>query len=489
MRGIIVWFGLLTPALLLGREPLTQRVDALVNESPVMPRAHWGAIFVHEKSGRVMFARNENSTFTPASNTKLYSTALALSRLGPAYRFRTRLVATAALSDQGTLEGDLVLVGGGDPTMSGRPLPYDSKAAFGDPLAAIDEMVEKAMKAGLRSVRGAVIGDDTRYVWEPFPDGWAQDDTIFDYGAPVSALVLHDNSFKVVVEPGARVGDDASLAATPGNAYFEFAPRVRTAGKPPAKVLVDRSPGSRRFDLWGAVALRHAVRLDLAVDDPALYAAYALRDSLVRHGVAVQGEIRARHWRAFEANQPPAVDGVELALRDSPPLSETLQVIDKVSHNLQAEIVLRETARVRGREATRRGGIEELEDFLSSIGVTADQYRFEDGSGLSRLTLVTPAMTLRLLRSMFASPHRDLWTGLMPIGGEDGTLSHRFRKIPDGTAVFAKTGTISNVGALSGYARDVRGETITFSVMVNNANGNATVIRDFIDKLVLLMLE
>lgn len=478
----------LLPVPWLAAAVMPTRIDDLVAASPAIQRGHWGAYFVHLPSGRVLFARNERSLFTPASNTKLYSTALALSRLGPDHVFRTRLVSTRPPDAEGTVEGDLILFGGGDPTLSGRPLPYDHKAPFGDPLAALDALVSQAVRAGLRRVTGSVIGDDTRYVWEPYPEGWTQDDTVYDYGAPVSALILHDNAFRVVIDPGPAAGSPASVIVAPQLPWFTFDCRVRTAARPPAKVDVRRDPGSRLVSIRGSVALRQATRADVAVDDPALYAAFALRESLRRHGVVADGDIAARHRQPDEvpASGP---EGLHLlATRTSPPLSQTLQVIDKVSHNLQAEIALRETALARGREPSRQGGLEELRDFLASLGAGRDEYRFEDGSGLSRLTLASPSMTVGLLRALYASPHRDVWLGLMPVGGEDGTLSFRFKTKGKGE-IFAKTGTLSNTGSLSGYARVPQGGMVAFSVMVNNVNAPAGAIREFIDKLVLLILE
>lgn len=467
---------------------LASKAEELAAASAPIQNGHWGAHFVHLPTGRVLFSRNHRAAFTPASNTKLFSTALALSRLGPDHAFVTRLSATKAPGAGGTLDGDLILVGGGDPTLGGRPLPYAAKAPFGDPLEPLDALVASAVAGGLRRVTGSVIGDDTRYVWQPYPEGWALDDTLYDYGAPVSALILHDNAFKVVVEPGEAANAPAVFSVSPALPWFTVDSRIRTAGRPPARVDMRREPGSRLVALSGSVALRSVTRVDVAVEDPALYAAFAVRELLRRRGVTVDGDIAARHRGMDDGGPLPRTDLVELASRRSGPLAQTLQVVDKVSHNLQAEIALLETAAVRGREPSREGGLEELREFLASVGIPREEYRFEDASGLSRLTLATPAMTVRLLRSMYASPHRDVWLGLMPVGGEDGTLSYRFKTRGKG-AILAKTGTISNVGCLSGYARDARGDMVAFSVMVNNANAPAAVIREFIDKLVLSILE
>ena len=474
-------------AFLLAAQSIDDKIEALVRQSPIVARAHWGARFVDLQTGTPLYARNENSFFVPASNTKLFSTALALTRLGADHRFKTRLLAERPLDEAGTLLGNLIFAGGGDPTLSGRPIPYAHKAPFTDPLGPLRELVEQAWRNGLRRVTGDVIGDDTHYVWEPYPEGWAQDDTLYEFGAPVSALMLHENFFRIHLSPGVNPGDPARLSLTPSLPYFLLDSRVTTsANKSEEKIRVDRAPGSRLVELSGRIGPRNGTTLELAVDDPARYAAFALRASLRRRGIQVDGDIAARHRGPLDEDA--AVEGIELARRVSPPLAETLKVIDKASRNLQAEIVLREVSKARGRQGTRKGGIEELKAFLAEIGVPSADYNFEDGSGLSRLNLTTPETVTRLLRHMHRDAHREQWMDLLPVGGEDGSLAFRYRDLKEGR-VLAKTGTIEHVGALSGYIETGRGRWLAFSVMVNNANARASEIRRFIDKLVLLFVE
>jgi D-alanyl-D-alanine carboxypeptidase/D-alanyl-D-alanine-endopeptidase (penicillin-binding protein 4) len=471
-------------------QSLADKVDALVAESTLLQQSHWGAKLVHSTSGRVLYSRNETSHFVPASNTKLFSTALALSRLGSRHRLATRVVALRPLQD-GVLAGDLRLVGGGDPTLSGRPLPYQYKAPYGPALGALEELVEQLWQAGLRRVTGDIVGDDSAYYYEPYPEGWSVDDTLFDYGAPVSALILHDNAFRVRIEGTGTPGLPARLSLDPPNAYLSLHNMIRTVTAPPHRISMDRTPGSRSVELWGSIRPSAVRALDAAVDDPARYAAFALREALQRRGIQVDGGFQARHRFLSQSSWTANSNGeVELARRASPPLSQLVQVTNKVSQNLWAEICLREVARVRGAEPSRKGGLEQLDQFLSEIGVGKKEYRFEDGSGLSRLTLVTPAAIARLLRYMDKSAEQQAWVESLPVGGEDGSLALRFKEknAPAGV-VRAKTGTISHVTALSGYLDTERGDRLIFSVIVNNANDSATAIRRWVDKLVLLFLS
>lgn len=476
---------------------LKDKIELVAAASPVASRGHWGALFIDGATGEVLYSRQENSFFVPASNTKLYSTALALTRLGPEHRQVTRLVAARGLTSAGVLRGDLRLIGSGDATMSARAFPYDPQAdANQPPLRALDELAEQAWQNGLRRVEGAIVGDDTRYVWEPFPDGWAQDDTKLGYGAPVSALMLHDNTVTLRIEGAAEAGQAPRVTISPTPAYWTIASRLRTvAAKAPAqRVRLEREPGSRQIELWGAVRVGAVRELSLAVDDPAHYAAFALREALERRGITVSGDAVARHRHPLMSDGAPVrpVPGVEveLARRASAPLIETLRVIDKESQNLHAETVLMEVAHARGREASRAGAIEELRAFLAEAGVDPADTNLEDGSGLSRLNLVTPAATVRLLRFMDASPHRADFRSLLPIGGVDGSLDKRFPRLAPGVRVLAKTGTLSHTAALGGYIdRPSPSAPVIFCIMVNNSNAPTSALRAFIDKIVTTVIE
>lgn len=490
MCGPMPWLLVFVLIQVVSAQSLADKVDALVAESTLLRQSHWGAKLVHAATGRVLYSRNENSHFIPASNTKLFSTALALARLGSQHRLATRIVASQRLQQDGLLTGDLRLVGGGDPTLSGRPLPYQYKAPHGAALGALEELVEQLWRAGLRRVSGDIIGDDSAYCYEPYPEGWAADDTLYEYGAPVSALILHDNAFSIRIEGAGAAGHPARLLLDPPNAYLSVDNMVRTSSAPPHRIHMERVLGSRSVTLWGAIRLSTARTLDAAVDDPARYAAYALRDAMQRRGIPVDGGFLARHRPLSQASWPADNhEGVELARRVSPPLSQLVQVTNKVSQNLWAEICLREVARVRAAEPSRKAGLDQLDRFLSEIGTGKKEYHFEDGSGLSRLTLVTPAAITRLLAFMDKSPERRAWIESLPVGGEDGSLALRFKEknAPAGV-VRAKTGTISHVTALSGYLDTGGGDRLVFSVMVNNANEPAAEIRRWVDKLVMLFL-
>jgi D-alanyl-D-alanine carboxypeptidase/D-alanyl-D-alanine-endopeptidase (penicillin-binding protein 4) len=222
------------------------------------------------------------------------------------------------------------------------------------------------------------------------------------------------------------------------------------------------------------------------VDDPALFAATALLDALAKLGVAVSGRATVRHRQAEDLSLEGI--GVELARHESLPLIEALRVIDKESQNLHAEMMLREVARNQSGIGTRTAGLEEMELFLAEVGISTKEYNFTDGSGLSRLTLVTPATITKLLAYMYGSKHREDWVSLLPVAAEDGTLKKRFLA-SGGGAIHAKTGSLSHVTALSGYMLPSPGRAYAFSIVVNNFNGPSSEVRTVLDKIAVLVMN
>jgi len=483
-----MWIFLILLPALGAAQSLQDNIDTLLSQYPALQRGFWGAHAVDLASGRVLLAHHSTRLFVPASNAKLFTTALALTRLGPNHRVQTRIIAGSSLTAAGLLSGDLVLVGGGDPSLSARAFPYQNGPLQGDPLKPLDDLAEQVWRNGLRVVAGDIIGDDSAFLHEPYPAGWAVQDLPESYGAPVSALTLHDNAIHIHIGAGATAAEPARIRLSPPTRFYAIDSRVATSNAGATlSIGFDQPPGSRQLRLWGTVPLRGGATISIAVRDPARYAAFAFREALLRRGIQVHGSVAVRH-RLPGAPAPAAISGPELAARHSPPVVELIKVVNKVSQNLHAELLLRETARAMGKTPNRRAALDLMKAFLVESGIAPSELRLEDGSGLSRLALVSPEALTGLLRSMYGTTHAQDWLDSLPVGGEDGTLSNRFRGAAP-ARVLAKTGSVAATAALSGYLDNRAGERIAFSIMVNHADAPASTIRQFVDKIVLLLAE
>src|SRR3954465_5536163 len=277
-------------------DPLARRIDSILT-SPELQRNLWGVQVVSLPDGKVLYQHNAEKLMQPASNTKLFATAAALGLIGPDYRFQTTVEAATAPDSKGRIAGDIVLVGRGDPNLSARVLPFKDKTELqGSTTQALEDLADQLVKSGVKQIDGDVIGDDTYYVWE-FPDGWTRDDLQWDYGAPVSALTVNDNSVFLDIAPGDKIGDRAAIKLDPASDYFQVNNRVVT-GAPGSKkeVGIHRDPGSKVIELWGMIPLDAKTEgEEIAVEDPAEFAARIFRDLLLKRGIAVLGKSLGKH--------------------------------------------------------------------------------------------------------------------------------------------------------------------------------------------------
>ena len=490
---------LLSTGLAAQANSLVAEIDELI-QRPMARQAFWGVKVADLDSGQILYEHNSDKLFVPASNAKLFSTALGLARLGSNYQFTTSVVSSAAPTPDGLVVGDIVLVGGGDPNLSSRVIPYDPRKEFErDPMLALTELARQIVDSGIRRVEGNLIGDDTRYVSQGYGDGWSWQDTNWGYGAPVGALCFNDNVIELYVQPGLASGQPGRISIKPDIGYYRTENRIRTAAtRTVAQALaLDRQPGTRTLSLWGEIPVRSSGRtFSVAVDDPGLFAASALRSELEKLGVEISGEVVARHAWPWEHNSfkrasfPRKQPGGQLAASIlSPRLSELVRVINKESQNLHAEMLLREVGYVMRNVGSSEAGLEELKSFLVEAGLSRQEFDFTDASGLSRKDLVSPGGTVQLLTYMWNSPHREDYVDTLPLAGEDGTLDWRFSRTAARGRIRAKTGTLSHVTALSGYATTEDNRNLAFSIYVNNFGLGTSFIRTLVDRIVVALVE
>jgi D-alanyl-D-alanine carboxypeptidase/D-alanyl-D-alanine-endopeptidase (penicillin-binding protein 4) len=350
----------------------------------------------------------------------------------------------------------------------------------------LEQLADQLVQKGLKYVDGDVVADDSYFVFERYGAGWSQDDLLWEYGAPVSALTVNDNVIFLTIMPADRPGERAFVSIAPYAEYYRLDNRILTAPTgTPRKFYINREPGSSLLSLWGNIPADDSGATELlAIEDPADFAGQLFRSLLEKRGVVVYGRTRTRHSdlaslstmsvtayasarggdaAAAPQNAPPLV----LAAYESQPLGDDLHVVNKVSQNLHAELLLRLLGRAKGTAGTIEGGLEVMRGFLNQAGILSDEFVLYDGSGLSREDLVSPHAIVKLLVYAHQQPWGALYEETLPVGGVDGSLAERFK---NDSSVHAKTGSLGHVNALSGYATNKRGERIVFSIMVNNHN-------------------
>ncbi len=470
-------------------ERFRQRAEAALSAAGP-DKGAWGVLVTDAATGEVLYARNSGGYFMPASNAKLFTTALALATLGPDYRVRTTVASSGTIDTNGVLIGDLVLTGRGDANLSNRKFPYGKKEEReGPPEKVFAEFADAVVARGVKEVTGDVIADDSMFQHEKFPSGWLVDDILWSYGAAVSAIAVNDNTFFLEVRPAANEGEPAPYEAGLAADFYSIDNLIHTGARgSEEKLAVARDPGSRVIHLSGTMPLdAQTRRLTIAIEEPAEYAASLLARLLEGRGVKIDGTPRARHAGGppVEAAAPPMV----LAEHTSVPLSDDIRLTNKNSENLHAELLLLLSAHEKAGASDYEDALKFASDFFRAAGIADGNVALSDGSGLSRKDLVTPRAVVQLLRYAAAQPWGDLYRSTLPVAGEDGTLSDRMKNTPAADRIFAKTGTIGHGNALSGYATTLRGERLLFSILGNNNNLHAQDANKVIDAICVAMVE
>lgn len=479
------------------------RVAAVLNEAHAQ-RAYWGVLVVDRATGETLYELNADHFFRPGSNTKVFTTAFALSTLGPDYNFMTTLDSRSSLSEDGRLAGELIFFGSGDPDLSNRKFPYAGKVERDGPAEKIlIELADAVVAKGLKEVNGDIVADDSLYPYDPYPAGWGVGDLFFTFGAPVSAITLNENSISVEIRPGVQAGDPAVMAVEPGAATETFGHEITTSAaseKPDFSVV--RRPGLNFILLRGSIPLGHApVKIDLAMTDPCETTARTLKQLLEARGVRVTGGIRMQHAPPPERT---ANGDVSLAPRGgansthlmlilvqhfSPPLLESIRLTNKISQNLHAELFLRDVARVKTGIGTTDVGLKLEQEFLEAAGIRDGDAVLVDGSGLSQNNLLTPRAVTQLLLYASRQPWGADFLSTLPVAGVDGTLENRMKGTAAAGHVQAKTGTLEHEHSITGYATTLGGEHLVFAIFGNNDPQRGHDATAPLDEITVAMVE
>ena len=456
---------------------LRAQLDTFLNH-PRFSGALWSVKVASLDTGRTLYEHHADRLMSPASNSKLYTGALALETLGGDYHFKTPIRATAKVDASGTLAGNLIISGRGDPSWKATRFT-----------AIFDPFVTALTNAGVKLVTGDLVADTTFFHGPPTGGSWTVEDLSDTEGAEISALTLADNVAQIRVTPGSSVGAACQLALDPPDTVLNLinlTTTIATGGV--AHVEYQKAPGTNDFYILGQLPQdASGLVLDTPVTTPARWFGHALKAALASHGIVLQGGVRVVAWpdRLPWSEQDLSAVG-EVA---SPPLRELVYAFMKPSQNLETDLVfdhvgeLSRTASTPAWISSEGLAVRALDRFLAHHGVPADVH-FDEGSGLSRNNLTSANATVALLTLMSTNRWAADYYAALPIAGVDGTLRNRMKHSPAYRKVHAKTGTLHWVNSLSGYVTSAAGEKLVFSLMLNRYAAPPSVRRtDELDDL------
>lgn len=435
------------------RALLRRAIDSLVDQ-PEFRNANWGVLVVDPAAGDTLVSINAGKLFLPASNMKLVTTAVALTRLGADYRWVTTVAARGRLR-RGVLDGDLLVFGRGDPTVS--------DSVRGDAMLPLHDMADSLYLAGVRRIRGRLVVGTDVFPGPTVGFGWSWDDLDDRDGAAVDELEFNDGFAELHVRAGRRPGAPVRVRTMPAAHYPPVVVAARTVGRgdtaalraEPLRAVLDTA--TQAFRVTGAIAAGDSARLSVPFPDPDGAYLAALREALADRGIAVDER---------RTDTTAAVDS--LVRVQSPTLGEILPALLKPSQNQMAELLLRTVGLTQTGVGRADSAARVESDQLQAWGALADGFVIRDGSGLARYDYLSPETVVRVLSAMRGSPAFQTFYAALPVAGVDGTLHARMRGTAADGNVHAKTGSLSNARSLSGYVTTADGRMLIFSLLCNN---------------------
>lgn len=438
---------------------LAQTLEEKFND-PQFENAHWGVLIKSLKSGEVVYSRNPKKMFMPASNMKLFTSSSAMMALGPDYRYVTRLLTNGEIKDS-ILTGDIILVGSGDPTISGR---YND----GKITETFEQWADSLKLLGIKVIQGNVIGDDNCFDDEVYGTGWSADYETDYYAAQISGVSFNDNCVDFRIVPSANVADVCSVFVLPDTKYITIINQTVTAATADSvnEIYFHRQRGTNTIYIRGKMSQgKEPWTESVAIDNPTRFTTTVLKEVLEAKGLVVNGSVidvdDMTDTLRYDAAKP-------LASFTSVPYSVIIRTINKPSQNFYTEQVFRTMGKEKYGVGSMENGKAAAYPILASWGVDTVRLRYADGSGLSRLDLITPSDIVSILEGMHKENRFLPFYESLPIAGVDGSLKNRMKGTKAEGNVHAKTGFIGYVRSLSGYVTSSDGEMFVFSMVANH---------------------
>ena len=433
------------------------QMDDIFND-PNFSNANWGVVIQSMETGEYFYKRNEDKLFRPASNMKLVTTAAGLILLGTEYKFSTTLFKNGKM-DGSILKGNLVVQGGGDPTISGRFFNGDVYRVFND-------WADSLLAIGIDEIDGNIIGDDNLFDDVGLGAGWAWDYETYWFSAPTGAISFNDNCVDIVVSVDS-VTNQAKISISPDTKYITLVNDVSVVSKDTAALLdVYRERGTNIIKVFGTIRKgRDSIKTYATINNPTQYAMVVLKEVLEKKGIKVQG---------YAVDIDDIEEPIDFSQMDqlfvhySPPLKDIVKVINKNSQNFFAEQLLKTIGLEEEGYGTIENGVKAVSNILNEMGIDPESLAMVDGSGLSQLDLISPRHIVNILSYMFKSEYFIPFYNSLPIAGIDGSLGTRLKGTRAENKVRAKTGFLAYVRSLSGYAYTGDNEPVAFSIIANN---------------------
>ena len=459
---------------LTASEQLASQIERQIS-IPELETALVGIMVQSAETGKIIYQHNANTLMMPASNEKIPTSVTALLKFGAEFKYCTKIYTNGSV-EKGILKGDLIIVGSGDPTISCR---FRENS---DSCLVFQSWADSLKSKGINRIEGDIVGVDDVFDDELIGYGWTVDNLPYSYAAQISGLSFNENYSTVRIESDSSTGN-INILVFPDYNYLQIGSQLIFSDEE-TNISVKRILNTNQVIITGTIKPGDKYTQNVSIHNPTRYFGCALKNEFQRLGIEVTGNI----FDADElSDEKKLSENKLLFIHSSIPMKEVLKILMKESQNFYAESLVKLLGSHYGKSGSFQEGEEIVKQTLKRFGLEESSYAFMDGSGLCRYDYISPAHLVKILRRMYFHPYGKVWRDCLPIAGVDGTIGYRLKGTVAQGKISAKTGTISNVRCLSGYATTKDGEILVFSTMFNNFLCSVQVVMDVQDQICMLL--